>query len=93
MALAEAPRTNNPSGRPSNAVLQDRLARSRQVNAILRDENRALLAEVASLGRRLIASGTTLELGYNADRPDVVGFVRAEIDRLGRACLRKAGAS
>lgn len=91
MVVELAPRTNNPTGRPSNAVLQERIGRSREVNSLLRAENRALLEEVAALGRRLIAAGTTLELGYSADRPDVVGFVRAEIDRLGRACLRKAG--
>lgn len=89
--VAEARPETIGRGRPTNVQLSDRLGRAREVNSLVRAENRALLEEVAALGRRLIAAGTTLELGYNADRPDVVCFVRAELDRLGRACLRKGG--
>ena len=94
MAVAAAPlRTNNPNGRPSNAALVERNRRLVERNADLRGERRALLDEVAGLGRRLIALGTTLEYGYRDDRDDLVAFVRADVDRLGRACLRKAGAA
>lgn len=94
MAIAAAPgHTNNPNGRPSNAALIERNRRLIDRNADLQSERRVLLEEVATLGRRLISLGTTLEFGYRDDRADLVAFVRADVDRLGRACLRKAGAA
>lgn len=85
-------------GRPSNAALSERCAFLEERNRVLvehnrnlRDEILVLRGEVGRLGQYLVALGTTLELGYNADRPDVVQIVRARIDNLGRSCLRKAG--
>lgn len=90
MAVAAVPRiSNNPNGRPSNAVLQGRLDRSREVNSLLRAENRSLLAEVARLGSELISIGSRIELAYTAGRPDVAMHVAGRLDSLGRACIRR----
>lgn len=92
MAVAAIPRiSNNPHGRPSNAVLQGRLDRSREVNTLLRAENRSLLSEVARLGSELIAIGSRIELAYAAGRPDVAMHVAGRLDSLGRSCVRRGG--
>jgi hypothetical protein len=87
------PRTNNPNGRPSNALLQERLGRARQVNTVLRTENHSLLAEVARLGAELIAIGSRLDMALTADRPDLALHFAGRIDSLGRSCQRRGGAA
>lgn len=92
MAIAAAPgRTNNPNGRPSNALLQERLERSREANGLIRTENRVLLDEVARLGAELVALASRIGMALTADRPDVAMHVAGRLDDLGQACIRRGG--
>jgi hypothetical protein len=93
MVAERIARTNNPNGRPSNAVLNERLARAREVNGLIRTENRALLEELARIGSEIVALGRRVELAITADRPDVAMHVAGRLDDLGQACVRRGGAA
>lgn len=92
MALVAAPRrTNNPSGRPSNARLLERNATLRDYNELLRTEIRQLLDEVGRVGVELVALSSRIDMALSADRPDVALHVAGRIEELGRACVRRGG--
>lgn len=92
MVIAAAPQaTNNPNGRPSNAVLLQRNASLRDYNELLRTEIRQLLAEVGRVGTELVALSSRIDMALTADRPDVALHVAGRIGELGQACIRRGG--
>lgn len=93
MTAAIAPaRTNNPNGRPSAAVLADRLERSRLRNAVLAEELRALAAERTAIADEIGALSRRIDLSIRADRPDVAMHVAGRLDALAASLTRRGAA-
>lgn len=76
-------------GRPSNALLADRLERSRLRNVSLTDELRALQRERSDLATEIAALSARIELAIHADRPDVALHVAGRLDALAASLTRR----
>ena len=86
-ALATA--TRSVGGRPSNALLTERLERSRLRVAVLQDEIAALAAARETVATEVRALSARIQLAIHADRPDVALHVAGRLDALGRSLTRR----
>jgi hypothetical protein len=89
MATALRP-TNNPNGRPSNAVLGERLERAHLRAAVLATELVARDAETAALAVELSALSRRVQLAIHAERPDVALHVAGRLDALAESLARRS---
>lgn len=85
--------TNNPTGRPSNARLTERLERSRLRGVILADEVNALHAERAATGVEVEALSRRLQIAFWNERPDVALHVAGRLEALARSLQRRGTAA
>jgi hypothetical protein len=84
--------TNNPNGRPSNAILTQRLERAHLRAAVLSTEIAALTSERDLLSTELGALSRRIQIAIHADRPDVALHVAGRLDALAASLARRGAA-